>query len=99
MTREKRNKIVFLIALFGIILLLIISVTIKINEYRHYKDSLQIKSNLLSVTKECIEDGKCSDTVTIKELIDLKYINKEDYSNYKDNSYIIYSIKGVFLNS
>ena len=37
MTREKRNKIVFLIAIFGIILILITAVSVKIEKQSEEK--------------------------------------------------------------
>lgn len=101
MTREKRNKIVFLIAIFGIILILITAVSVKIEKQSEEKTVMELKSTLLSITKTCVRDNKCmNDTVTVEELNSLGYINtnlKEELKNYSEKSYIIYSIKEVYL--
>lgn len=101
MTREKRNKIVFLIAIFGIILILITAVSVKIEKQSEEKTVMELKSTLLSITKTCVRDNKCmNDTVTVEELNSLGYINinlKEKLKNYSEKSYIIYSIKEVYL--
>ena len=76
MTREKRNKIVFLIAIFGIILILITAVSVKIEKQSEEKTVMELKSTLLSITKTCVRDNKCmNDTVTVEELNSLGYIN------------------------
>ena len=46
MTREKRNKIVFLIAIFGIILILITAVSVKIEKQSEEKTVMELKSTL-----------------------------------------------------
>lgn len=101
MTREKRNKIVFLIAIFGIILILITAVSVKIEKQSEEKTEMELKSTLLSITKTCVSDNKCmNDTVTVEELNSLGYTNtnlKEKLKNYSEKSYIIYSIKEVYL--
>ena len=101
MTREKRNKIVFLIAIFGIILILITAVSVKIEKQSEEKTVMELKSTLLSITKTCVKDNKCmNDTVTVEELNSLGYINtnlKEKLKKYSEKSYIIYSIKEVYL--
>ncbi len=101
MTREKRNKIVLLIAIFGIILILITAVSVKVEKYNEDKTVMELKSTLLSITKTCVSDNKCTnDTVTVEELDTLGYINtnlKEKLKNYSEKSYIIYSIKEVYL--
>ena len=101
MTREKRNKIVFLIAIFGIILILITAVSVKIEKQSEEKTVMELKSTLLSITKTCVKDNKCmNDTVTVEELNSLCYINtnlEEKLKNYSEKSYIIYSIKEVYL--
>ena len=101
MTREKRNKIVFLIAIFGIILILITAVSVKIEKQSEEKTVMELKSTLLSITKTCVKDNKCmNDTVTVEELNSLGYTNtnlKEKLKNYSEKSYIIYSIKEVYL--
>lgn len=101
MTREKRNKIVFLIAIFGTILILITAVSVKIEKQSEEKTVMELKSTLLSITKTCVRDNKCmNDTVTVEELNSLGYINtnlKEKLKNYSEKSYIIYSIKEVYL--
>lgn len=75
MTREKRNKIVFLIAIFGIILILITAVSVKIEKQSEEKTVMELKSTLLSITKTCVSDNKCmNDTVTVEELNSLGYI-------------------------
>lgn len=60
MTREKRNKIVFLIAIFGIILILITAVSVKIEKQSEEKTVMELKSTLLSITKTCVKDNKLS---------------------------------------
>ena len=98
---EKRNKIVLLIAIFGIILLILTGVIIKINKYNLNKEITNLKSNLLSITKKCIEESNCkTDTLTIKDLDNLGYIDnntKNKLKDYSNKSYIIYSIKEVYL--
>ncbi len=96
MTREKRNKIVFLIAIFGIILILITAVSVKIEKQSEEKTVMELKSTLLSITKTCVKDNKCmNDTVTVEELNSLGYINtnlEEKLKNYSEKSYIKYSL-------
>lgn len=101
MTREKRNKIVLLITIFGIILLLITGTLIKVNNYNKEQEETKLKSMLLSISKTCIEQNKCtSDTITVKELDDFNLIDKTtkmELDSYNSNSYIIYSLKEVYL--
>lgn len=101
MTREKRNKIVLLITIFGIIILLITGVTIKVSNYNKEQEETKLKSVLLSISKTCIEQNKCTnDTITLKELDNFNLIDKttkKELNSYNSNSYIIYSLKEVYL--
>ena len=73
----------------------------KLEKQSEEKTVMELKSTLLSITKTCVRDNKCmNDTVTVEELNSLGYINtnlKEKLKNYSEKSYIIYSIKEVYL--
>ena len=93
-----KNKCGLILTITGIIVIIITSVTISIKEYNKNKKEDIIKSNLLSYSKKCVLDKKCSDTV--KELIEKDYINEETInllSDYSTNSYVIYSLREVYL--
>ena len=93
-----KNKCGLILTITGILVIIIVSVTISIKEYNKNKKEDIIKSNLLSYSKKCVLDKKCSDTVT--ELIEKDYINEETInllSDYSTNSYVIYSLREVYL--
>lgn len=95
-----KNKCGLILTITGILVIIIVSVTISIREYNKNKKEDIIKSNLLSYSKKCVLDKKCSDTVTVKELIEKDYINEETIkllSDYSTNSYVIYSLREVYL--
>lgn len=95
-----KNKCGLILTITGILVIIIVSVTISIKEYNKNKKEDIIKSTLLSYSKKCVLDKKCSDTVTVKELIEKDYINEETIkllSDYSTNSYVIYSLREVYL--
>lgn len=97
---EKR-KICLKMTLIGIAVIIFVAVVLSLNEYNREKEKVNLKKDILSITKKCVIDNVCqSDTVTIKTLKENKYVD-DDLSKrlegYKDDSFIIYSLRDVIL--
>ena len=84
MTREKRNKIVFLIAIFGIILILITAVSVKIEKQSGNINVIsKLGENELSLISD---DGEYEDTIYIDGM---SYYLSINLDNFKGSIYII----------
>lgn len=95
---DKRMKMGLILTVIGLIIIMIVSVSLSINESNNKKELSYLKKTLISESKKCVIDNKCSkDTITIKDLKDLGYFKDIDTSIVSDESYIIYSIKEISL--
>ena len=84
MTREKRNKIVFLIAIFGIILILITAVSVKIEKQ---SGNINVIAKLGDNEKTLIDDtGEYEDNIYIEGV---SYYLTIKLDNFKGNIDII----------
>lgn len=97
---ESNKKACLKLTLVGVLIIILVSILLSINEYNKNKTSNIVRKSLLNYSKKCIIDNLCSDTVTIKELRDKNYIDKDNIeliNLYEDDSYVIYSLREVYL--
>ena len=81
-----KKRIIIVISLIGIILIITLATVLKIKETDTQNKYQFIIDNFIFYSKKCIQEQKCNNNiVTIKELYDLGYIEKQ--INPKTNKY------------
>lgn len=95
---DKRMKMGLCLTVIGLIIIIFASVSLSISDSNNKKELSYLKKTLLSESKQCVIDNKCtSDIITIKDLKEYGYFKDIDTSIVNDESYIIYSIKEISL--
>lgn len=76
---QNNNKIIFWIALIGVILVIGLSTIILVISDHHEKLRNVFESKLIESTEKCYHEDVCKeDEVTLKYLIEKEYLEKED---------------------
>lgn len=98
---ERNKKVCLEITLIGTTIIIITSVIISLINYKENKELNLLKKDLVSITRSCVKDNICTnDTITLKDLSEYNYLTndlKKRTENYDDTSFIIFSLKEVYL--
>lgn len=98
---ERNKKVCLEITLIGITIIIITSVIISLINYKENKELNLLEKDLISITRSCVKDNICTnDTVTLKDLSEYNYLTndlKKRTENYDDTSFIIFSLKEIYL--
>ncbi len=71
---EKKSKIIIYFIVAFIVIILLLSAEKNLNN--HYKkEYLVIDNKIKEAAKECYNDGKCNDNITLKDLYDKEYLD------------------------
>lgn len=89
---KKKRKICFAITIIGILIIVVTQIIISIIDVKEEKKENYIKENVISASKKCFREEKCSgDIVFFSDLIDKGYLNGyflEEIKDYSKTSYI-----------
>lgn len=98
---EKNKKVCLIMTLIGVTIIIITSVIISIINYNEDKELKLLKKDIISITRACVKDNICTnDTITLKDLNEYNYLTdelKKRTENYDESSFIIFSLKEVYL--